>query len=188
MKFDFVPTLVRFLHLPYMYGTPNRTMIFWYQKLSSDIRNYFLISENATIFWYQKLFSDIRNSCLFSDIRNSSDFLISEIDFLILENDFLISENQFMISENHHEFLISKNYFLISENHFLISEIGTIFSCEQAELSKNTSFRPSVCPPSVTPFSCSHHEIFRSDYQWQKWYPCKGQGQRSKVKVTEVKT
>ena len=33
-----------------------------------------------------------------------------------------------------------------------------------------------------------HHEIFRSDYQWQKWCLCKVQGQRSKVKVTEVKT
>ena len=48
-------------------------------------------------------------------------------------------------------------------------------------------FSPSVCP-SVTPFwLCSHHhEIFRSNYQWQKWCPCKRS--RSKVKVTEVMT
>ena len=54
------------------------------------------------------------------------------------------------------------------------------------------SVRPSVCP-SVTPFSpCSHHRIImtfsgvitmvRSDVH------AKGQGQRSKVKVTEVNT
>ena len=52
-------------------------------------------------------------------------------------------------------------------------------------------FSPSVCP-SVTPFSCSHHRIImkfsgvitndKSDVH------AKGQGQRSKVKVTEVKT
>ena len=30
--------------------------------------------------------------------------------------------------------------------------------------------------------SLYHHEIFRSNYQWQKWYPCK----RSKVKVTDT--
>ena len=58
------------------------------------------------------------------------------------------------------------------------------------------SVRPSVCPsvcPSVTPFSpCSHHRIImkfsevitndKSDVH------AKGQGQRSKVKVTEVTT
>ena len=52
-------------------------------------------------------------------------------------------------------------------------------------------FSPSICP-SVTPFSlCSHHRIIikvsgvtidRSDVH------AKGKGQRSKVKVTEVKT
>ena len=60
----------------------------------------------------------------------------------------------------------------------------------------NGIFRPSVCPsvcPSVTPFwLCSHHRIImkfsgvitndRSDVHE------KGQGQRSKVKVTEVNT
>ena len=51
------------------------------------------------------------------------------------------------------------------------------------------SVRLSVCHTFFTMFSSSyHHEIFRSDYQWQKWRPChaNGQGQRSKVKVTEV--
>ena len=42
----------------------------------------------------------------------------------------------------------------------------------------------SVCHTFFTMFSSSyHHEIFRSDYQWQKWRPCKrsevkGQGHR----------
>ena len=39
--------------------------------------------------------------------------------------------------------------------------------------------------------SLYHHEIFRSYYQWQifrSYYHAKGQGQRSKVKVTEVMT
>ena len=62
--------------------------------------------------------------------------------------------------------------------------------------SVHLSVRPSVCPsvgPSVSPFwICSHHRIImkfsgvitsdRSDFH------AKGQGQRSKVKVTEVTT
>ena len=66
------------------------------------------------------------------------------------------------------------------------------FSCDQAALQMVFSVRPSVCP-SVTPFSpCSHHRIImkfsgvitmvKSDVH------AKGQGQRSKVKVTEVNT
>ena len=66
------------------------------------------------------------------------------------------------------------------------------FSCDQAALQVVFSVRPSVCP-SVTPFwLCSHHRIImkfsgvitsdRSDVH------AKGQGQRSKVKVTEVTT
>ena len=73
-----------------------------------------------------------------------------------------------------------------------------IFSCDQAALwmvqSVRLSVRLSVCPsvcPSVTPFwLCSHHHIImkfsgvvtndKSDVH------AKGQGQRSKVKVTEV--
>ena len=76
----------------------------------------------------------------------------------------------------------------------------TIFSCDQAALQMVFSVRPSirlsVCLSvrlSVTPFSpCSHHRIImkfsgvitmvKSDVH------AKGQGQRSKVKVTEVNT
>ena len=67
-----------------------------------------------------------------------------------------------------------------------------IFSCDQAALWMVQSVCLSVCP-SVTPFwLCSHHGIImkfsgvitndRSDVH------AKGQGQRSKVKVTEVNT
>ena len=72
-----------------------------------------------------------------------------------------------------------------------------VFSCDQAALrtllSVRLSVRPSVClsvclsvcHTFFTMFPSSyHHEIFRSYYHWQKW----GQGQRSKVKVTEVMT
>ena len=78
--------------------------------------------------------------------------------------------------------------------------MGVIFSCNQAAIwlvqsvrpSVRLSVRPSVCL-SVTPFSpCSHHRIImkfsgvitmvKSDVH------AKGQGQRSKVKVTEVNT
>ena len=71
-----------------------------------------------------------------------------------------------------------------------------IFSCDQAALQMVFSVRLSVCLSvclSVTPFSpCSHHRIImkfsgvitmvKSDVH------AKGQGQRSKVKVTEVNT
>ena len=67
-----------------------------------------------------------------------------------------------------------------------------IFSCDQAALQMVFSVCPSVCP-SVTPFSpCSHHRIImkfsgvitmvKNDVH------AKGQGQRSKVKFTEVNT
>ena len=74
------------------------------------------------------------------------------------------------------------------------------FSCEPSSSMMVQSVRPSVClsvrlsvRPSVTPFSlCSYHRIImkfsgviiidRSDVH------AKGQGQKSKVKVTEVKT
>ena len=67
-----------------------------------------------------------------------------------------------------------------------------IFSCDQAALWMVQSVRPSVCL-SVTPFwLCSHHRIImkfigvitndKSDVY------AKGEGQRSKVKVTEVNT
>ena len=78
----------------------------------------------------------------------------------------------------------------------LIDISFAIFSCDQAALSMVQSVclsvRPSVCL-SVTPFwLCSHHPIImkfsgvitsdKSDVH------AKGQGQRSKVKVTEVTT
>ena len=58
-------------------------------------------------------------------------------------------------------------------------------------------FSPPVRPyvlPSV--FHIFFHYVpiiasswnFRRYYQWQKWWQCKGHGQRSKVKVTDVKT
>ena len=84
--------------------------------------------------------------------------------------------------------------------YFLFLIIMVIFSCNQAALQMVFSVRPSVrlsvCLSvrlSVTPFSpCSHHRIImkfsgvitmvKSDVH------AKGQGQRSKVKVTEVNT
>ena len=81
-----------------------------------------------------------------------------------------------------------------------ITILFIIFSCDQAALQMVFSVRPSVCLSvcpsvrlSVTPFwLCSHHRIImkfsgvitsdRSDVH------AKGQGQRSKVKVTEVTT
>ena len=64
-----------------------------------------------------------------------------------------------------------------------------IFSCDQAALWMVQSVRPCVCHTVLIMFPSSyHHEIFRSHYQWRKWHPCKGQGQSSKVKVTEVNT
>ena len=66
-----------------------------------------------------------------------------------------------------------------------------VFSCDQAAIWMVQSARLSVCPSVrhtfLTMFPSSyHHEIFRSYYQWQKWWPCKRS--RSKVKVTEVMT
>ena len=74
--------------------------------------------------------------------------------------------------------------------------MSIFFSCDQAAIWLVQSVRPSVCPsvlPSVTHFlPCSHHRIImkfsgvitmvRSDVH------AKGQGQRSKVKITEVNT
>ena len=80
------------------------------------------------------------------------------------------------------------------------SNYNGVFSCDQAALQMVFSVRPSVCLSvcpsvrlSVTPFSpCSHHRIImkfsgvitmvKSDVH------AKGQGQSSKVKVTEVTT
>ena len=73
---------------------------------------------------------------------------------------------------------------------------STIFSCDQAALQMIFSVCPSVCPSvrlSVTPFwLCSHHciimkfsGVINND---QSKVHAKSQGQRSKVKVTEVTT
>ena len=71
-----------------------------------------------------------------------------------------------------------------------------IFSCDKAALRTLQSIRPSVCPsvrPSFTPFSlCSHNRIIMKFsgviINDQGNVHAKGQGQMSKVKVTEVKT
>ena len=89
--------------------------------------------------------------------------------------------------------------------------ISVFFSCDQAALwmvfsvrlsvchdswdqilQRCPSVRPSICP-SVTPFwLCSHHRIIMKFSGVitldQGKVPAKGQGQRSKVKVTEVTT
>ena len=67
-----------------------------------------------------------------------------------------------------------------------------IFSCDQAALQMVFSVRPSV-RPSVTPFwLCSHHHVIMKFSgvitNDQSKVHAKGQGQRSKVKVTEVTT
>ena len=75
-----------------------------------------------------------------------------------------------------------------------------IFSCDQAALQMVFSVCPSVCPSvrlsvclSVTPFwLCSHHRIIMKFSgvitNDQSKVHAKDQGQRSKVKVTEVTT
>ena len=75
------------------------------------------------------------------------------------------------------------------------SDLG-LFSCDQAaiwlvqsvRLSVCPSVRLSVCHTFFTMFPSSyHHEIFRSYYHVVRSdVHAKGQGQRSKVKVTEV--
>ena len=79
---------------------------------------------------------------------------------------------------------------------WILHIISYVFSCDQAALWMVFSVRPSVCLSvrlSVTPFwLCSHHRIImkfsgviindKSDVH------AKGQGQRSKVKVTKVNT
>ena len=69
---------------------------------------------------------------------------------------------------------------------------NVFFSCDQAALQMVFSVCPSVCL-SVTPFwLCSHHHIIMKFSgvitNDQSKVHAKGQGQRSKVKVTEVTT
>ena len=75
-----------------------------------------------------------------------------------------------------------------------------VFSCDQAALRTLLSVCPSVClsvcHTFFTMFRLSyHHEIFRSDYQWQKWRPCKrsraevkGQGHRGQHRLNRFRT
>ena len=87
-------------------------------------------------------------------------------------------------------FLLLYVMFIHSATNWACKEL--IFSCDQAALWMVFSVRLSVCP-SVTPFwLCSHHRIIMkfsgvitTD---QGKVHAKGQGQRSKVKVTEVTT
>ena len=85
-----------------------------------------------------------------------------------------------------------------SQGPFTMVEAGyknvltSIFSCDQAALQMVFSVCPSVCLP-VTPFwLCSHHRIIMKFSgvitNDQSKVHAKGQGQRSKVKVTEVTT
>ena len=78
--------------------------------------------------------------------------------------------------------------------------LSHLFSCDQAALQMVFSVCLSVCPSvrpsvrlSVTPFwLCSHHRIIMKFSgvitNDQRKVHAKGQGQRSKVKVTEVTT
>ena len=77
----------------------------------------------------------------------------------------------------------------------------SVFGCDQAALwkllsvrlsvrsSECLSVRPSACYTFFTMFLSSyHHGIFWSYYHGQTWCPCKDQGQRLKIKVTQVKS
>ena len=93
--------------------------------------------------------------------------------------------------------LMGHNYNALPEGHctnyYICSAcIVVIFSCDQAALQMVFSVRPSV-RLSVTPFwLCSHHRIIMKFSGGitndQSKVHAKGQGQRSKVKVTEVTT
>ena len=73
-----------------------------------------------------------------------------------------------------------------------VTQSFDVFSCDQAALRTLISVRLSVCP-SVTPFwQCSCHRIILKFSRLitidRRDVHAKGQGQRSKVKVTEVMT
>ena len=83
---------------------------------------------------------------------------------------------------------------ILGISHILHSALVYFFSCDQAAIWLVQSVCPSVRPsvrPSVTPFSpCSHHRIIMnfSGVITKSDVHAKGQGQKSKVKVTEVNT
>ena len=95
----------------------------------------------------------------------------------------------------HDQGVVPRIYTLSMYIQMYISWSG-VFSCDQAALWMVFSVRLSVCPsvcPSVTPFwLCSHHRIIMKFSGVitldQGKVHAKGQGQRSKVKVTEVTT
>ena len=95
--------------------------------------------------------------------------------------------------------IILSNWFLWSRERWIamsISSVELLFSCDQAALQMVFSVCLSVCPSvrlSVTPFwLCSHHRIIMKFSgvitNDRRKVHAKGQGQRSKVKVTEVTT
>ena len=89
---------------------------------------------------------------------------------------------------------IFKDVFFKENFHVLISVSSKVFSCDQAALQMVFSVCPSVrlsVRLSVTPFwICSHHRIIMKFSgiitNDKSKVHAKGQGQRSKVKVTEV--
>ena len=99
-------------------------------------------------------------------------------------------------------YILAKGYFPLCQTYIPIQyqkfarRTCSIFSCDQAALQMVFSVCPSVCPSvrlSVTPFwLCSHHRIIMKFSgvitNDQRKVHAKGQGQRSKVKVTEVTT
>ena len=94
--------------------------------------------------------------------------------------------SRYNIAYIHACFLTQSTHHMVIESILPIPFLS-LFSCDQAALRTLLTVHPSVCHTFFTMFpSLYHHEIFRSDYQWQTWYPCKRS--RSKVKVTEVKT
>ena len=64
-----------------------------------------------------------------------------------------------------------------SQDLFSLSYHFLIFSCDQPlwmVQSIRPSVHPSVCHTFLIMFLSSYyHEIFRNDYYWQKWCPCK---------------
>ena len=94
---------------------------------------------------------------------------------------------------------------MAAEYSIMILQINVITIIMLVCLSVRLSARLSVKHTVLTMFlSSHHHEMFRSDYHWRKWFPWKSSWsevtidesdfhekfhvQKSKVKVTEVKT
>ena len=110
-----------------------------------------------------------------------------------------IHDSIWQVSPGHSELIKSADIIMSFIDKRLLECIKvllTIFSCDQAALqmvfSVCSSVRPSVCL-SVTPFwLCSHHRIIMKFSgvitKDRRKVHAKGQGQRSKVKVTEVTT